>query len=54
MDYKRSFRWLEDSAILTERYPFTVVENLINLATGEVADESVNVHHAFKIGEKLV
>ena len=29
------------------------MENLINLATNEVADESVSVHQAFEIGEKL-
>ena len=39
---------------LQERDPFTAEENLINLATGEVADESVNVHQAFEIGEKLI
>ena len=39
---------------LQERHPFTAEENLINLATGEVADESVNVHQAFEIREKLI
>ena len=39
---------------LQERDPFTAEENLINLSTGEVADESVNVHQAFEIGEKLI
>ena len=37
-----------------ERDPFTAEENLINFSTGEVADESVNVHQAFEIGEKLI
>ena len=35
---------------LQERDLFTGEENLINLATSEVADESVNVHQAFEIG----
>ena len=39
---------------LQERDPFTAEENLINLATGEVADESVNMHQAFEIREKLI
>ena len=39
---------------LQKRYSFTAKGNLINLATGEVADESVNVHQAFEIGEKLI
>ena len=39
---------------LQERDPFTAKENIINLATCEVADESVNVHQAFEIGEKLI
>ena len=39
---------------LQKRYTFTAKGNLINLATGEVADESVNVHQAFEIGEKLI
>ena len=39
---------------LQERDPFTDKENLINLATCEVADESVNVHQASEIGEKLI
>ena len=39
---------------LQERDPFTAEENLINLVTGEVADESANVHQAFEIGEKLI
>ena len=34
--------------------PFTAEENLINLGTGEDADESVNVHQAFEIGGKLI
>ena len=33
---------------------FTAKENPINLATGEVAHESVIVHQAFQIGEKLI
>ena len=37
-----------------ERDPFTAEENLINFSTSEVADESVNVHQAFEIGEKLI
>ena len=37
-----------------ERDPFTAQENLINFSTSEVADESVNVHQAFEIGEKLI
>ena len=39
---------------LQEKDPFTAEENLINLATSEVADESVNVHQAFETGEKLI
>ena len=39
---------------LQERDPFTAKENLINLATSEVADESVNLDQAFEIGEKLI
>ena len=39
---------------LQEIDPFTAEENPINLATSEVVDESVNVHQAFKIGEKLI
>ena len=38
---------------LQEIDPFTAEENPINLATGKVVDKSVNVHQAFKIGEKL-
>ena len=33
---------------LEETDPFTAKKNHINLATGEVADESVNVHQAFE------
>ena len=39
---------------LLERDPFTSEENLINPATVEVADESINVHQAFEIGEMLI
>ena len=39
---------------LQERDPLTAEKNLINLATGEVADESANVHQAFEIGKKLI
>ena len=39
---------------LQESDPFTTEENLINLATGEVADESANVHQTFEIGEKTL
>ena len=38
---------------LQERDPFTAEKNLINLAVGEVADESVNVHRAFEIRKSL-
>ena len=30
------------------------MENLINLATSEDGDESVNMHQVFEIGEKLI
>ena len=36
------------------RDPFVVEESLVNLATGEIADDSVNAHQAFEIGEKLI
>ena len=39
---------------LLERDPFTSEENLINPATVEIADESINVHQAFEIGEMLI
>ena len=39
---------------LQKRDLFTAEENLINLATSKVGDESVNMHQAFEIGEKLV
>ena len=39
---------------LHEREPFAVEESLVNLATGEIADDSVNAHQAFEIGEKLI
>ena len=39
---------------LQKRDLFTAEGNLINLAAGEVGDESVIVHQAFEIGEKLI
>ena len=39
---------------LQKRDLFTAEENLINLATSKVGDESVNMHQAVEIGEKLV
>ena len=50
-DHSDGFKILQ---YLQEIGPFTTEENLINLATGEVADESVNVRQAFEIGEKFV
>ena len=46
-DYSDGLKILQ---YLQERDPFTAEENLINLVTGEVADESANVHQAFEIG----
>ena len=39
---------------LKERDPFATRDNLVNLATGEVADDTVNAQLAQDIGEKQV
>ena len=39
---------------LQKRDLFAAEENLINLATSEAGVESVNMHQAFEIGEKLI
>ena len=38
---------------LQEKIPFRDEENLINLASGEVADESVNMQQDFQIRDQL-
>jgi hypothetical protein len=41
-------------SFLQERDPFAAEKDLVSLATGEVADEKVNVHQAYAIGEKQI
>ena len=50
-DHSDGFKILQ---YLQKRNPFTVEENLINLATSEVVDEFVDVHQTFEIGEKFI
>ena len=50
-DHSDGFKILQD---LQEIDPFTTKQNLINLATSKVVDESVNVDQALEVREKLI
>ena len=39
---------------LEERHPLAGQETLMNLTTGEVADETTNVYEAYSLGELLI
>ena len=50
-DHSDGFKILQ---YLQEIDPFTTKQNLINLATSKVADESVSVDQALEVREKLI
>lgn len=52
--YKQELQEYLQLPYLQEKDPFAATENLINLATNEVEDESVDMHQTFEIREKLI